>query len=82
MWRVVHVTLSEEGCIRCGGQLEPLGDGVELYPIHGARRFSVAAPRRFAEPSGSAPAEPKPSDPGLRIESDAVVEDGRDPSHI
>ncbi len=45
MWRVVHATLSEEGCVRCGGNLEQLDDGVELLPLAGReRRFSVQKP--------------------------------------
>ena len=47
MWRVVHVTLSEEGCVRCGGTLEQLSDGFELLPLRGReRRFSIPSPTR------------------------------------
>jgi hypothetical protein len=45
VWRVVHVALSEEGCVRCGGDLEQLDDGLELLPLAGReRRFSIPNP--------------------------------------
>jgi hypothetical protein len=50
----VHVTLSEEGCVRCGGDLEQLDDGVELLPLHGERRFSIPSPT--SPPLEAAPA--------------------------
>ena len=49
MWRVVHLMLSEEGCVRCGGDLEPIADGVELLPDRGGeRRFSIPHPAQQA----------------------------------
>ena len=45
MWRVVHVMLSEEGCVRCGGDLEAIGDSQDLLELHEReRRFAPPVP--------------------------------------
>jgi hypothetical protein len=39
------MTLSEEGCVRCGGKLEAIADGHELLPRRGGeRRYSIPNP--------------------------------------
>ena len=51
MWRVVHVTLSEEGCIRCGGSLEGIEEPVEFFPPrrHESLSGDATPPRAFAK---------------------------------
>jgi len=46
--------LSEEGCVRCGGDLEPIPDGLELLPLRGGeRRFSIPSPARESAPAAA-----------------------------
>ena len=51
MWRVVHVMLSEEGCVRCGGTLEPIADGHELLPLRGRRERRYSIPNQANAPA-------------------------------
>jgi hypothetical protein len=38
--------LSQEGCVRCGGDLEPIGDRQDLLELHEReRRFAPPGPR-------------------------------------
>jgi predicted nucleic acid-binding Zn-ribbon protein len=48
VWRVVHVMLSQEGCVRCGGDLEAIGDRQDLLELHERER-------RFAPPFPAVP---------------------------
>jgi hypothetical protein len=52
VWRVVHVMLSQEGCVRCGGDLEAIGDRQDLLELHHReRRFAPQLPT--VEPSSA-----------------------------
>ena len=59
MWRVVHVMLSQEGCVRCGGDLEPVDDRQDLLELHERER-------RFAPPGPRAGAAVDPVDTAVR----------------